>query len=232
MSSLQDIMEGTRFKRYIPDNFIVDPLRVDRLILCCGQIFYDLHAERERLQSESSAADNPGYRVAIARVEQLSPFPFDLVIKDIQRYPNLRSVVWAQEEPMNQGAWGYTSKRIESCLFHLGRPNKIERPLYVGRDVSATTAVGDKHLHDKELAQLLVDAFNLECTDNSYLSKYLSRRVQAEQQQEEKKQQQKQQRQQEQQEEEHQQQQLEEQQQQQQMAEDGAPTASSTPSNS
>lgn len=47
------------------------------------------------------------------------------------------------------GAWFYTSKRIESCLRHLGCPNEIERPLYVGRDVSATTAVGDKGLHDR-----------------------------------------------------------------------------------
>ena len=44
-----------------------------------------------------------GYKVALARVEQLSPFPFDLAIKDLQIYPNLKSVVWAQEEPMNQG---------------------------------------------------------------------------------------------------------------------------------
>ncbi|CDJ60113.1 2-oxoglutarate dehydrogenase, mitochondrial, related, partial [Eimeria maxima] len=196
MSSLEDIMEGTRFRRYIPDELIGDPLRVERLILCCGQIYYDLLSERERIQSENNDPDNPGNRVALARVEQLSPFPFDLAIRDIQRYPNLRSVVWAQEEPMNQGAWGYTSKRIESCLRHLGHPNKIERPVYVGRDVSATTAVGDKGLHDKELLQLLLDAFNLECTDNSYLSKYLSRRVQAEQQQQQQKQKRKQQRQQ------------------------------------
>ncbi|XP_026194017.1 2-oxoglutarate dehydrogenase, mitochondrial-like, partial [Cyclospora cayetanensis] len=193
MSSLMDIMEGTRFRRYIPDESISDPAAVERLILCCGQIYYDLHAERERLRSEETGPDNPGGKVALARVEQLSPFPFDLAIKDLQIYPNLKSVVWAQEEPMNQGAWFYTSKRIESCLRHLGCPSHIERPLYVGRDVSATTAVGDKGLHDKELAQLLGDAFNLECRENSYLSKYLSRRVQAERRQQEQKQQQKQQ---------------------------------------
>lgn len=44
-----------------------------------------------------------GNKVALARVEQLSPFPFDLAIRDLQIYPNLRTVVWAQEEPMNQG---------------------------------------------------------------------------------------------------------------------------------
>lgn len=42
--------------------------------------------------------------MAIARVEQLSPFPFDLLIEDLKKMPNLKSVVWAQEEPMNQGA--------------------------------------------------------------------------------------------------------------------------------
>ncbi|KAL8453696.1 hypothetical protein Emag_001741 [Eimeria magna] len=142
---------------------------------------------------EWSLVSSLGTKVALARVEQLSPFPFDLVIKDFQIYPNLKSVVWAQEEPMNQGAWFYTSKRIESSLRHLGSPNGIERPIYVGRDVSATTAVGDKGLHDKELAQLLADAFNLESRENSYLAKYLSRRVQAEQQKQQQKQQRKQQ---------------------------------------
>ncbi|KAL8453711.1 hypothetical protein Emed_000742 [Eimeria media] len=202
MSSLADIKEGTRFRRYIPDDSVTDPSTIERLILCCGQIYYDLHAERDRIISEEPGPGNPGTplhspppwtKVALARVEQLSPFPFDLVIKDFQIYPNLKSVVWAQEEPMNQGAWFYTSKRIESSLRHLGSPNGIERPIYVGRDVSATTAVGDKGLHDKELAQLLADAFNLESRENSYLAKYLSRRVQAEQQKQQQKQQRKQQ---------------------------------------
>eukprot|EP00959_Pyramimonas_sp_CCMP1952_P305074 6384770-Pyramimonas_sp.AAC.1 len=44
--------------------------------------------------------------LAICRVEQLSPFPFDLVARELRRYPNAK-VQWCQEEPMNMGAWTY-----------------------------------------------------------------------------------------------------------------------------
>lgn len=165
-SKLSELDEGTRFQHYISEtDHSIDPNNVARLIVCSGQVYYDLLAHRDNLRMD---------QCAIARVEQLSPFPFEKFIGDVSRYPNVSSIVWAQEEPMNAGAWWYTSKRIESALGHLNCPNGIERPIYVGRDSNASPAVGDSRLHQKELKTLLMDAFNLERTQHSYAEKYMA----------------------------------------------------------
>lgn len=178
-SRLAELAEGTCFLRYIPNiatqererpSFIgVEcPLPIDesvtRLVLCSGQVYYDLAAYREK---------HGLWSVALARVEQLSPFPFDRVVDDIRRYPHLQDVVWAQEEPMNMGPWPYTSKRLATSLAHIGYPNGITHPIYAGRDVSAAPAGGDARLHQVELERLLGDAFDVHRRTNSYVEKYL-----------------------------------------------------------
>ncbi|PHJ20301.1 oxoglutarate dehydrogenase (succinyl-transferring) e1 component [Cystoisospora suis] len=170
MCALNQLDEGTRFRRYIPDKTVTAGENIERLVVCSGQVYYDLVAAKEKMKNNEG--EESGHKIAIARMEQLSPFPFDLFIENIQDYPNLKSIVWAQEEPMNQGAWFYTSKRIESSLKHLNYPNDIRSPIYAGRDVSAATATGDKKIHDAELAQLIEDALNLRRTTHSYLEKY------------------------------------------------------------
>lgn len=178
-SRLAELAENTCFLRYIPNTATQErerpsfigvecPLPIDesisRLVLCSGQVYYDLAAYREK---------HGLWSTALARVEQLSPFPFDRVVDDIRRYPNLRDVVWAQEEPMNNGPWPYTSKRLATSLAHLGYPNGITQPIYAGRDVSAAPAGGDARLHQEELERLLRDAFDPHRRTHSYTEKYL-----------------------------------------------------------
>jgi len=88
-------IQGVRFKRLIMDSDATDRSadpppqpEVKRLLLCSGKVFYELAAERERAGRTSD--------VAIVRVEQLAPFPFDLVCRELRRYPNAE-VMWAQE---------------------------------------------------------------------------------------------------------------------------------------
>lgn len=78
---------GVRFKRLIMDSAETDrspspPERpdVERLIFCSGKIYYELEAQRE--------AEGKQGKIAICRVEQLAPFPFDLVMRELRRYPN------------------------------------------------------------------------------------------------------------------------------------------------
>jgi hypothetical protein len=71
-------------------------------------VYYDLAAARDANPKQFGD-------VAIARVEQISPFPFDLVAEEQKRFPNAE-IVWAQEEPMNMGAWTYVQPRIETAL--------------------------------------------------------------------------------------------------------------------
>eukprot|EP00775_Hariotina_reticulata_P006514 gene6515-6741_t len=97
---------GVRFKRLIMDDTGVMPKSraqrppqeegYKRVVFCTGKIFYELHAERERLGLRD--------QIAIVRLEQLAPFPFDLVCREIYRYPNAE-LLWCQEEPMNMGAY-------------------------------------------------------------------------------------------------------------------------------
>ena len=85
----------------------VDEEKVTRLVLCTGKIYYDLkgHATRE---------NNEG--VAITRVELLYPFPQAQIMEEVERYPNLREVVWVQEEPRNMGARAHMSPRLLQIL--------------------------------------------------------------------------------------------------------------------
>lgn len=54
-------------------------------------------------------------QIALVRLEQLAPFPFDLVCRELRRYPNAE-FVWCQEEPMNMGAYFHVQPRLVSCM--------------------------------------------------------------------------------------------------------------------
>jgi len=114
----------------------IEETKVERLVLCTGKIFYDLkgHTTRE---------DNEG--VAISRVELLYPFPQEQIIEEVRRYPNLREVVWAQEEPQNMGAWRTIRHRLEAPLREVGVPLT-----YVGRPWRASPSEGYPTAHLRE----------------------------------------------------------------------------------
>ena len=107
VSTLADMADGSAFQRFIPDAHasLAAPKKVRKLLLCSGKVYYDLEKQR----AEAGAND-----VAIARVEQIAPFPFDAVAAEVARFPNAQ-VVWVQEEPRNMGAWFYVWPRIMSA---------------------------------------------------------------------------------------------------------------------
>eukprot|EP00455_Lapot_gusevi_P045397 TRINITY_DN57_c0_g1_i3.p1 TRINITY_DN57_c0_g1~~TRINITY_DN57_c0_g1_i3.p1 ORF type:complete len:1008 (-),score=381.79 TRINITY_DN57_c0_g1_i3:135-3158(-) len=146
VSSLDDMAAGTRFQRFIhEDSKNVDAKKVRRLLLCTGKVYYDLHKYRTEHQIKD---------VAIGRVEQISPFPFDHVAAEQARFPNAE-VVWVQEEPINMGAWFYVSPRIETSL----RDSSKRRPRVIGRKPAASPATGWASTHNKEQAELVKESF-------------------------------------------------------------------------
>ena len=153
-SSFAEMGPGTAFQKVIPDQSeagaLVAPAKVKRLILCSGKVYYDLARRR---------AEQAVNNVAIVRVEQLSPFPFHEVAKQLSLYPNAQ-VVWAQEEPMNMGAYVYVKDRIASAARQLAKRDNLQIK-YVGRGPSASTAAGHLYSHRKELEAFLKDAFTL-----------------------------------------------------------------------
>ncbi|MED6199163.1 hypothetical protein PIB30_073301 [Stylosanthes scabra] len=141
-----DDQEGSRFMRLIKDKNKHSHLEegVRRVILCSGKVYYDLDEERRKINAKD---------IAICRVEQLCPFPYDLIQQELKRYPNAE-VVWCQEEPMNMGAYYYMLPRLWTCMKKLGR-GSMEDIKYVGRDPSAATATGFYKIHQMEQSEIL-----------------------------------------------------------------------------
>jgi 2-oxoglutarate dehydrogenase E1 component len=140
-STIEEMATGTRFHRVFGDEnsaVAADTGKVRKVVLTTGKFYFDLDAER----LERNAND-----IAIIRIEQLAPFPFDKVAEEIAKYPNAKEVIWAQEEPKNMGAWTFVQPRIETatkCLLGKGW-----RPVYQGRDPAAATATGfGNKVHD------------------------------------------------------------------------------------
>jgi 2-oxoglutarate dehydrogenase E1 component len=96
-------------------------------------------------------------RIQILRLEQLYPFPENVLAQELNRFPRAE-LVWCQEEPKNQGAWTFVAPRIEATMAKLGG---AKLPRYTGRPEYASTAAGLMKQHLAELAAFLNDALTL-----------------------------------------------------------------------
>ncbi len=142
VSPLSAYSEG-EFQKVIPEIDEIDESKVDRLILCSGKIYYKLYETR---------AQKYGHNAAIVRLEQLYPFPKVDLKAIYERYPNVRNVVWCQDEPRNQGCF----REFKSRLNEIFSPIRVQ---YAGRISSASPAVGYMSLHLEQEAQLIQEAF-------------------------------------------------------------------------
>ncbi|MBC6428779.1 MAG: 2-oxoglutarate dehydrogenase E1 component [Cellvibrionales bacterium] len=145
ISTLEDLSEGT-FMPVLGEQDPIDPAAVRKLVLCGGKVYYDL-LEKRRAES---IAD-----IALVRLEQLYPFPYEEMNAITRRYSKARDIVWCQEEPRNQGAWFSSRHRIERCL------NKGQTIRYAGREPSASPAIGYANAHSSEQALLVEQALGL-----------------------------------------------------------------------
>ncbi|KAM6956511.1 LOW QUALITY PROTEIN: 2-oxoglutarate dehydrogenase-like, mitochondrial [Aplochiton taeniatus] len=139
---------GTRFKRLIPDESPASqsPGQVQRVIFCTGKVYYELAKERK--------VQNLEREIAIVRLEQISPFPFDLVKAEVNKFSNAE-LVWCQEEHKNMGYYDYVRPRFLTAVDN-------KKPIwYVGRDPAAAPATGNKSTHLNELNTFMNTAFNL-----------------------------------------------------------------------
>uniref|UniRef100_A0A672RFB2 2-oxoglutarate dehydrogenase complex component E1 n=1 Tax=Sinocyclocheilus grahami TaxID=75366 RepID=A0A672RFB2_SINGR len=108
-SNFDQMLPGTHFQRVIPDDgpATQNPSEVKRIVFCTVKVYYELARERKARNVEDS--------VAITRIEQLSPFPFDLVKAETEKYPNA-DLVWCQEEHKNQGYYDYVKPRMRTPI--------------------------------------------------------------------------------------------------------------------
>ena len=140
-STLTDLAEGA-FQPVLDDP-VADKGQVRRLVLCSGKIYYDLAGHELR--------ENASH-VAIARIEQLYPFPVDEKAAVVDSYPHLAEVVWAQEEPQNMGPWRAIRHRLEEKL-----PEGV-RLRYVGRPWRASPSEGYPTAHLREQDRIVREA--------------------------------------------------------------------------
>ncbi len=149
-SAVAEFSEG-QFQKVIPATLHLDgadAAGVEKLLFCSGKVYYDLAAA---LDADASRQG----KVAIARVEQLYPWPEADIRAEIERFPNAR-VVWVQEEPANMGAWTFMRYRFDDLLA--GLRGDCTRVGYAGREASASPSTGSAKVHAHEQEELVADA--------------------------------------------------------------------------
>jgi 2-oxoglutarate dehydrogenase E1 component len=140
-SRIDELTTGS-FCEVLDDPFVTDTDAVRRVVFCSGKVVWDAMAARDTRRAAA----------AIARVEQLYPFPAEQMRAVLDHYPNAQDVVWLQEEPDNMGPWHFVEAR-----FHRVREAGALR--LVSRIGSGSPATGTKAIHDQELADLMEDTF-------------------------------------------------------------------------
>ncbi|MBZ0261869.1 MAG: 2-oxoglutarate dehydrogenase E1 component [Hyphomicrobiales bacterium] len=145
VSSIEEFTGDTNFRAVIDDQ-VLDKSKVDRVILCSGKIYYDLHKRQK----------DSGIVSALVRLEQLYPLPSDSIAEVLLGYPNAE-FIWCQEEARNQGVWAFISERFATDI----QPKlKDRRGLgYVGRKPCPAPAGGSFERHGEELAMIIDQAF-------------------------------------------------------------------------
>jgi len=155
VSSAADFTGESHFRRILSDLNPPAEGETRRLVLCSGKLSYELMEARD-------AAGDLG--VEIMRIEQLYPFPSEPLVKRLKAMPQLRDLIWAQEEPRNNGAWFFVEPFLEAALAEAGHAGK--RPQYAGRDAGASPATGLAKRHAAEQAALIAAALGHNSTSD------------------------------------------------------------------
>lgn len=136
-----------QFKTVIDD--CVDPSKVSRLVLCAGKIYYNLLEYRNKLNISD---------IALVRIEQLYPFPENELLNIMSNYNSLNSIIWCQEEPLNQGAWYNCQHRLHRVLAKSNIPLRVN---VVARKATAAPSCGYMSAHLDEQEVLMHSVFDL-----------------------------------------------------------------------
>ena len=143
VSSTKELYQGS-FSCVIDDN--IKKEKVKKVTMCSGKVFYDLYKKRE----ESNIDE-----IALIRIEQLYPFPYDDLEEILTKYENVTEFVWCQEEPLNQGAWFSHRHRIQRVIDRIDPEKEVS---LVSRPAAAAPAVGLMKLHLQQQEDLVKEA--------------------------------------------------------------------------
>ncbi|MCZ6634047.1 MAG: 2-oxoglutarate dehydrogenase E1 component, partial [bacterium] len=130
-SPIADFYKG-HFHPLLDDPDQPDPGGIKRLVFCSGKVFFDLNDGRVEREQDA---------VALVRIEELYPFPWDDVAAILEKYAQADEICWVQEEPQNMGSWDFVEPKIRKTLGDA----KLVR--YIGRRATASTATGIQSTH-------------------------------------------------------------------------------------
>jgi 2-oxoglutarate dehydrogenase E1 component len=150
VSLRSDFIGESHFRRIMSDRTPPGDKAIKRLVLCSGKVGYDLMEARDAAGLTDTT---------IVRIEQIYPFPGEPLTVRLKRMTNLEEVVWAQEEPRNNGGWSFVEPFIEDALRAAGKGGMRAR--YAGRAAAASPATGLMSRHQTELSAFVADALGL-----------------------------------------------------------------------
>ena len=157
-SKIEDFINGSSFHRVMNDQLDQSSKgKINRVLLCSGKIYFEIHDQIESLGIEN---------VAILRLDQLYPFPYDALTDELEYYKDCE-IYWVQEEPSNMGAYFFVKERIESVMHSLDM--KTKELIFIGRRSSASPATGVQARHtqnQKNIIDLALNAEKKEIYDN------------------------------------------------------------------
>lgn len=143
ISTVDDFTRGT-FNEVIGDPQTPDLKNIETLILCSGKLYYDLSKAKK---------EKPNSKTSLVRVEQICPFPRVGLTPYLNGTPKLKRVIWAQEEPVNMGAYSWILPKLRNLMDSLGL-KKVDIE-YVGRIERSSPAVGSAKVHAKEQEEII-----------------------------------------------------------------------------
>ena len=147
VSTAEHFQGDHHFMRILSDTNPPADKDVKRLVLCSGKVAFDL------IEARDAAGDK---NTSIVRIEQLFPFPAEALSVRMERMTNLETVIWAQEEPRNAGAWSFVDREIEASMQ--AADIQPQRPVYAGREAAASPATGLAKRHAEQQERLVADA--------------------------------------------------------------------------
>ena len=158
VSSIDQFINGSTFHRVLREEISEqEEKQINRVLLCSGKIYFELQDEIDRLKKEN---------IIILRIDQLYPFPYDVLKDEFKRFPGAE-IYWVQEEPSNMGAYRFAKHRVESVLSSLLGNN--EELLFIGRRASASPATGilERHIENqRNILRLAIEADKKEIISN------------------------------------------------------------------
>jgi 2-oxoglutarate dehydrogenase E1 component len=148
-STIAELTDGS-FRHVLPDPTIEDDAEVTRLVLCSGKVYYDIQGHARRDEAATAA---------VGRIELLYPFPSEAIKELVELYPNLKEVVWTQEEPRNMGGLTFVGPRLRAVV-----PRNM--PLsYSARPERASPAEGKASIHARLQEAVVLEALGLTAED-------------------------------------------------------------------